>query len=409
MFKKSNYKWYILILAMLAYGIITGLDRMCLPVLFKEISTDLGLSMVSIGAIWGMDPLAGVFVCILGGLLADHFGIKRTLTIACILAGIFCALRGFSTNFITMSASMFLFGLMATIIFTVTPKITAVWFSGRYLGITNALLQVSMSVFAVIGTMLSATVLSPLLGGWRNVLFVFGAPAILIGILWWITGREPEKSEMSVSHVNMVPFKEAFFKVIRTKEVWIFGLIQLSFMGTMTGVGGYLAIYLRNIGWSPVSADTALTIQSATGIVGMIPMMLLANRLHSPKGMFIFSLVVLAVSLAMLPYVKGNAVYVLLIVSGLLRAAAPALCSTMIFEIKGIGSTYGGTAMGLATTLGMVGAFGAPALGNSFARISPGGPFIFWAVLAAAAIPLFLLIKTKSQNKDESKAPAITG
>ena len=98
---------------MLTYGVVTGVDRMCLPVLFKEISTDLGLNTVSLGTIWGMDPLAGIFVGLPAGLLVDRFGIKRTLTVVCILGGIFCALRGLSINFLTLAASMFLFGSMA--------------------------------------------------------------------------------------------------------------------------------------------------------------------------------------------------------------------------------------------------------------------------------------------------------
>jgi MFS family permease len=84
---------------MCTFGTIAGLERMGLPVLFKEISSNLNLSLVSIGTIWGMDPLAGIFVSLPGGLLADRFGVKRTLTLVCILAAVFCALRGFSTNF----------------------------------------------------------------------------------------------------------------------------------------------------------------------------------------------------------------------------------------------------------------------------------------------------------------------
>src|SRR5665647_2033659 len=100
---------------------------MALPVLFKEISLDLNLDMVSIGTIWGMDPLAGVFVCMLGGLMADRFGLKRTLVVTCILSGIFCALRGLSNNFISMAATMFLFGIVNSITFAVAPKVAAVW------------------------------------------------------------------------------------------------------------------------------------------------------------------------------------------------------------------------------------------------------------------------------------------
>jgi len=398
---KSNYKWYILVLAMLAYGMVTGADRMCIPVLFKEISLDLNLNMVSIGTIWGMDPLAGIFVGILGGLLADRFGIKRTLTGACLLGGIFCAIRGLSTSFLSMAGSMFLFGLVTGTIFTVAPKITAVWFSGKYLGLANALLMVSMSIFSMAATMSSATVLSPWLGGWRNVLFVMGVPAVLIGLLWWTTGREPGKNEIPETMLTTVPLRQAFSRVIRNKEVWGLGLVLFTFMGSMTGMGGYLAIYLRNIGWSTLGSSTALTMTSATGIVGMIPMVLLATRLKATRGMFIFSLIITGVTLAIIPFVDGLWMWALLIVGGLLRSAGPALGNTLIFKIRGIGGTYAGTALGLASTLGMLGAFAAPPLGNSLASISPGMPFIFWAILSVAALPLFQLLREKSPSRSE--------
>jgi MFS family permease len=99
--RNPNFKWYILFLTMMTYAIVAGVARMCMPVLFKEIGIDLNLDITAIGAIWGMDPLAGVFIGLPGGLLADRFGTKRTITVLCILAGVFGAMRGFSSNFLT--------------------------------------------------------------------------------------------------------------------------------------------------------------------------------------------------------------------------------------------------------------------------------------------------------------------
>ena len=129
-----------------------------------------------------MDPLAGVFIGLPSGLLADRFGIKRTLTVLCILAGVFGALRGFSVNFITLAATMFLFGLMAAATPSVVPKVTAEWFSGKRLGLANAMLNVAWSIGAMVATQFSATVFSPLLGGWRNVMFLYGVPAVRAGL-----------------------------------------------------------------------------------------------------------------------------------------------------------------------------------------------------------------------------------
>jgi len=72
-----------------------------------------------------------------------------------------------------------------------------------------------------------------------------------------------------------------------------------------------------------------------------------------------------------------------------------ALFNVMVIELKEVGSEYSGTAIGLTSTLGMVGAFLAPPVGNSLEAFNNGYPFIFWAVLAAAGLPFFAILKNK--------------
>jgi MFS family permease len=392
---RSNYKWYILTLTMLTYAVTAGAERLCMPVLFKEISSDLGLSMMAIGMIWGMDPLAGVFVGLPGGLLADRFGVKRTLVVICTLCGVFGALRGLSNNFASMAATMFLFGLAIAMVPSIVPKVTAVWFSGRNLGLTNALINVAWAIGAMMATMLSATVLSPLLGGWRNVLFLFGAPAIIISLLWLTTGREPHESELPATPVSEVPLRQALSRVVRIKDVWIIGLIALAQWGTNTGLIGYLPLYLRGIGWTPTQADSALAVLSGVSCIGVVPMVLLSDRLGTRKGILIISIIVMLISVGLLPFAHGLTIWMLLIIGSLVRMGASALFNILTLEIKGVGGTYGGTAIGLVSTMGMFGAFLAPPLGNRLADIDLGLPFIFWALLPALALIGFFFIKER--------------
>jgi MFS family permease len=382
---------------MLAYSVIVGVERMCMPVLFKEISSDLSLSMMEIGTIWGMDPLAGVFVGLPGGLLADRFGVKRTLIVICILCGVFGGLRGLSDNFVSIATTMFLFGLVVAMVPSIVPKVTAVWFSGRYLGFTNALIIVAWSVGAMTATMFSATVFSTLLGGWRNVLFLYGLPPIIIGLLWLTTGREPNERELPSTIISEVPFRQALLQVIRIKEVWMIGLITLAQWGSNTGLIGYLPLYLRGIGWTPTHADSAMTLLSGVGCVGVILLVFLSDRLGTRKGILVSSI------LGLLPIVQGSAVWVLLVIGGFLRSGGTALFYILILEIKGVGRTYGGTALGLVNAMGMFGAFFAPPIGNSLADIHLGFPLIFWALLSASALPGFFFIKERGQMKGELK------
>ena len=393
--ESPRYKWYILSLSMLAYCILGGVERMCLPVLFNEISADLGLSLVSIGTIWGLDPLAGFFIGLPGGLLVDRFGLKNTLTVVCLLGGVLSALRGFSDSFTTLALTVFTFGITAAMIAGVAPKTTALWFNRRHWGLTNALIQFSWYIGAIIATMLSATILSPWLGGWKNVLFFLSAPAIILGILWLITGKDPPRVQLPTPDDKAMPFTQTLLKVVRIKEVWIIGLIQLFIFGASTGFMGYLALYLRNIGWTAVVADGALTAHNGAAMIGTIPMMLISGRLGGKKKVLIATVVVMLAGLAALPFVKSNWLFILLIITGFIRSVAGPICTTLIFEMKSVGTRYGGTAVGLASAMGMLGAFAAPPLGNSLAGIGPGAPFIFWAALCGMAIPLAWFIKER--------------
>jgi NNP family nitrate/nitrite transporter-like MFS transporter len=396
MIKKPNpnYGWYILLLTGLTYAIIAGLNRMCMPVLFKEIGDSLHLSVTNIGTVWGMDPLAGVFVGLPAGLLADRFGIKKTLTVLCILAGIFAALRGLSTSFLTLSTTMFLFGIMSAAAPAIIPKVTAEWFSGKRLAFSNALLNVIWSLGSMFATITTATYFSPLLGGWKNVMFLYGAPAVLLGLLWLFTGRERNHAiSDSEETTTQVPFRQAFSHVIRIKEVWLIGFITLTNWGASMGLFGYLPYYLESIGWSKAAAGNSITVFSGFMLLGSIPMALLSDKLKSRKGVLIISISALVACLLLIPFVNATAIWIIIIVGAFLRSGASSLFNVMIFEHKDIGSKYGGTAIGLASTVSMIGAFIAPTIGNSLESFGPEWPFIFWGGLALLGIPLMLLLK----------------
>jgi NNP family nitrate/nitrite transporter-like MFS transporter len=401
MIKKQgpNYGWYILLLTGLTYAIIAGINRLCMPVLFKEISVDLGLSVTDIGTIWGMDPLAGVFVGLPAGLLADRFGIKKTLTVLCILAGIFGAVRGFSNSFLSISATMFLFGLMSAAAPAIIPKVTAEWFNDKRLAFANALLNVMWSLGAMAATIFTATYFSPLLGGWKNVLFAYGIPSVLLGLLWLFTARDPERSVSVTGPKSIkVPFREAFSHVIRVKEVWLIGIITLTNWGASMGLFGYLPYYLESIGWSKAAAGNTITVFSGLMLVGSIPMALLSDKLHTRKGVLFVSIAALMMCLFLIPFASATAIWIIIVISAFLRSGASSLFNVMIFETQGIGSKYGGTAIGLASTVSMIGAFIAPPLGNSLERFGPEWPFIFWGLLSAAGIPLMMLIKEQKKR-----------
>ncbi|OGO07802.1 MAG: hypothetical protein A2Y92_04610 [Chloroflexi bacterium RBG_13_57_8] len=181
-------------------------------------------------------------------------------------------------------------------------------------------------------------------------------------------------------------------------EVWVIGLMNLFLWGATMGLLGYLPLYLRNIGWTPATADSVVTVFAGIHTLGVIPMVLLSDKLGSRKIVIFVSIVSVVVALALIPVASPAGLWALIIVGGFLRSGASVLFNVVLLEMKGVGGTLGGSATGLANTIAMAGAFFAPPLGNSFANINPGYPFYFWAALAFISLPMIFLIKSRTKK-----------
>ncbi|MCJ7829992.1 MAG: MFS transporter, partial [Desulfobacterales bacterium] len=144
-----------------------AIPSMAMPVLFDEISKELNLNYVQVGWIWGISALTGVLTGLVGGALGDRYGTKRILVAGCILGGVTGALRGLSSDYMTLVITSFVFGLIPAGIPTNVHKVCGIWFTGRQLGLANGIVSSGMALGFTLGSALSATVLSPWLGGWR--------------------------------------------------------------------------------------------------------------------------------------------------------------------------------------------------------------------------------------------------
>ncbi|MFC1533147.1 MFS transporter [Thermodesulfobacteriota bacterium] len=389
----ENYKWLILLLGTSSFIFVVGFQRACIPVLFKEILDDLGLSMLEIGAIWGMDSFAGMFVSLPAGLIIDRFKIKRVLTFVCLSIGVFSALRGLSVGFISMSIAMFAFGLFTPMMATLVPKTLAVWFDRSNLGFANSILNMGLTVGQMLAASFSATIMSPLLGGWRKVLFIYGIFPILMALLWHFFAREPKNISSPVNDIDRVPFRQALLRVLKIRQVWMLALIMFGHMGAYGGFIGFLPVYLRESAWSVFNADGALTLFLGAISLSSIPIALISDKLGSRKKILVPALILECITLGLIPIFNGTALWFLIAVHGLLRGGLTALLRAFVVETKGVGPTYAGTATGLVSTFLMLGYAIFPPLGNSLAHINMGLPFILWASLLGLTMMAFIFVK----------------
>lgn len=379
----GRYRWVILALAALTNTLGTAIPSLCLPVLFKEISADLDLSLDQLGDLWGISALPGVVMMLAGGMLGDKFGPRRVLIAACLLSGLTGALRGISTDYYTLMATMLLFGFATSVIPMNVFKTCGLWFSKQQLGLASGVVSMGMALGFMLGSMISATVMSPWLGGWRQVLLLYGILAALLSIPWYFTRPAPQQV---VTSTGPAPLRQTIAYVARIKKMWLMGWAILGIGGATQATLGYLPLYLEDSGWSGARAGAAAASFHLMSMVFVIPIALWSDRLGSRKKVALRCAMMTVIGFGLLSFVKGIAVWPAVGLAGMVRDGFMAVFLTMVLETEGIGPKFAGTASGLVMVFSGVGSLIAPPLGIRLEAISPSLPFLFWSILALVGV-----------------------
>lgn len=381
----SNTKWGILVLAALTCALGIAAPSMSLSVLFKEISDSLQLDLVQVGIIWGIGALPGIVTSLLGGAISDRLGPRRVLILGSLIVGLAGALRGFSDNFLSLLVTMFLLGLVTPLVTMSAFKTCGIWFPKEQLGLANGVLSMGMALGFLIGSFVSATLLSPLLGGWRNVLIFYGVLSAVLSLPWYFTPSAPSGTT-SHTAVPSVSMRQAVRHIFPLRNIWLLGLTIVGISGCMQGALGYLPLYLRGQGWSDLTADSALSLFHLVSMTFVVPIALWSDRLGARKLMALVMGGMIISGIGLLSVVQGMWVWPAVILAGIVRDGFMALFMSMIVETEGVGPIYAGTATGFVLMFSGLGNLLAPPLGNSLSQLLPGAPFVFWAALAALGI-----------------------
>jgi MFS transporter, CP family, cyanate transporter len=391
-------KWIVLTLAVLTNMVVMAIPAMGMSVLAKEISTSLGLNLVQVGVIWGIGSLPMIVTALIGGAVGDKLGPKRILVAGCLLLGGLGAARGLAGSFAVLVALVLLLGAFAPFLSMNTMKVARQWFPTRQLGLANGALSMGMALGFMLGALLSATVLSPLLGGWRNVLIFYGLCGALFSLPWLLV-PPPPRPDSTAAEPSTTSMKASIAAVTRLKNVWLLGITLLGFGGCVQGLLGYLPLYLRSAGWQPPLADGALTLFHTVSLIFALPIALWSDRLGSRKSVLAAAILAISLGTGLLSFVRGGGVWAAVVLAGFARDAAMAVFFTMVMEVKGVGQAYGGTATGLTMALSGIGSAVAPPLGNSLAAWFPGAPFAFWAAWALLGFLCLTQVKEDRRSR----------
>ncbi len=392
-----RYKWYLLTLAVLTNMLIAAIPAMAMSVMSKEISLDLHLSLTQVGIVWGIGALPGIVTGLLAGAIGDRLGPKRVLAVGCLVLGLLGAARGLATNFASITAIVFLGGVLAPFTSTNAVKTAGLWFPPRQLGLANGLISMGMAGGFLIGSLTSATLLSPLLGGWRYVFLLYGVLGALLSIPWAFTRAAPPE-HAAVAGVPPMSMRQTMAHVSRLRNVWLLGLAVFGVGGCIQGLLGYLPLYLRSIGWEPLRADGALSAFHTISMICVLPIALYSDRLGSRKRLLLIASTFIMAGTGLLSITDGTLVWGCVLMAGFARDGFMALYTTMVIETEGVGPQYAGTALGITSGVSNLGAVIAPPMGNSLANAHLAAPFALWAGWAIFGIACLSLAKGRDRK-----------
>ena len=392
----SPYRWVILAMVTLSGFIVMGFPTTGLSAMFSDIAESLGLDLVQIGVIWGVGSVMGIFTAVLGGAFIDHFGTRRTLVALCLATGVTGMLRGFAVDFWTLFITSFLFGMVQPILPMNFVKLNREWFASRQLGFAAGVMSAGFATGLMLGARLSATVLAPLLGGWRQVLIGLGICAIVMALAWAFLHPRVEHRRPA-QPLDWRGILRSLRKVARFRELWVISLAVFGVLGLMRGLVGYVPTYLREIGWGAAQADTAITVFFFCSLLGVVPLSHLSDRIGNRRLVMAFGCAMMSLGTALM-FLAGDSfwgVMLAMALAGCTFDSFMALKGASITEVKGLPLALMGSALGFGGIWQNLGTTLTPPLGNALSNIALNVPFLLWAASGIFAVVTLLSFRKK--------------
>jgi NNP family nitrate/nitrite transporter-like MFS transporter len=333
----------------------------------------------------------GILMGLIGGPVGDRFGPRRTLAVACLFIGLAGAARGLSNGFAMLAFTMLITGFAQWSIPMNVHKACGIWFAKEQLGMANGVVSVGMALGFLLGSLLAATVFSPLFDGWRNVVFVYGAGAMVFGAFWWLSQEKARDRDRQRN--QRLAFRETLGHVMRSRNVWILCIATAAVSGGVNGMLGFLPLYLRDVGWEPAIADSTLASFHAASMFFAIPIALFSDRVGSRRGVLMAAAILIAIGIGLLGFAGGVLISLAVLLAGIGRDGFMAITMTAIIEVKGIGARFAGSATGLAMSVMGLANFFAPPVGNWLTKFGPARPFLFWAALVFLGFAAYLFLR----------------
>ena len=350
------YRWMVLVLISLAmFGNYYIYDS--ISPLADVLKAQLGFSDADIGWLNAIYSLPNIFMVLIGGIIIDRIGIRRSVAIFAALCLVGATITVSSGVLEIMAAGRLVFGLGAESLIVAVTTAVAKWFRGKELSLAFGL-NLTIARLGSFAALNSPSWGSSLYESWRLPLLVSVAAGVICvagATIYWVLERTGEKkydlgkggSTDKVVLADLMRFGTSYWMIVALcvvfySAVFPFQTFAVKFFieahGTTRETGGFLSSILT------------LFAMIATPIFGYS-----ADRYGRRASLMVFGSILLIPAYLLMAYTSLS-VYSPMALMGVAFSLSPAVMWPSVAYI--VGQERLGTAYGLMTMIQNIGLAG---------------------------------------------------
>jgi cyanate permease len=352
--QESSFRWIMLGLVWLLYFSF-GITQASIAPLAVPIIDDLDMTYGQMGFVLGAWQLIYIVTAYPIGVLIDKIGMRKSLFIGVLLIWLSLILRGLVSDFSGLFLSVAIFGFGGPIISIGAPKVISLWFIGNERGFAAGFYSTGPVIGASLALGTAASLVVPLTGSWRGISAVYGIVVMVTMIMWLLFAKEIEDDNKDESQSTLTILKN----LINIRNVQVILILAIATFLLNHGLNNWLPTLLQEKSMTIAQAGFWTAIATIAGVSGSIIIPSIAGRGYRVIALAVIFLVASSTTFGLTVF-TDMPLFVVLIVSGIVRAPMMPILTLILMETKGVGSANIGAAVGLFFAAAEIGGFGGP-------------------------------------------------
>lgn len=368
---------------------------------FGPIADEFGLTIPAVAFLISIFVAAYGLLHIPGGFIATHWGLRRAIVLGLAIEGAGALLSASAQSFGQLVLWRAVSGAGASIFAAVGIAAVSVWFRERHHALALGISSAAFSVGTALGLYVWADITNAT--SWRFSIVVGGIFCVAIALVSAIFFRVPA----GVSSLEGVRLTAASLRqTIGNKEIWLFGLAFFGAYGAYLAASQLIAGYGndRGIGGSQVALAAFLI--GMAGVPGSIIAGWIADRVLTPRTLFVIGAVLEGVFLLALPLTTASTFWIPAFGIGFMFNFTFAIWQTVPGSSGRVSAENIGTAVGLMLSVSAIGGFVMPwVFGLIVPRSGYPAAWVFMGLVSIATAFVALAVRRGSPTGRQTVLP----